>query len=451
MAPSFRAGGLASGLDTNSIIDQLVKIESRPLDILKQRQSALKTQVSLLGNIASKLAALSTTAKDLAKSGTTAVEATSKNTAFSTTADANAVAGRYSIGVTSLASAAKARSSAFVSGTDAVRAGTLSLSVMGTNYDVAINLGDTLSQVATTINRSGAPVTATTLSDGTSTYLSITNNDTGFRIGEPASSALSISETYTGGTGQELNLAITNPASNARLTVDGLSVERTSNNISDVISGVTLSLKATTTTAEDLVLATDTEGTAANVQKFIDSYNEVISLVQKQLAVTDTTNRATTLAGDGAIRGLQKGLQSLVTSQISGSGTVQTLADIGVKTARDGSLSLDKTVLEKAMARDRSAVNALFSQATSGLGDQAADLVDRYTDSLDGILTQRQKGLNSTMDTLDDDAVRLQLRIDSFRDRLVRQFSAMEKVVSSLSAMGNFLNQNFAANTSKQS
>ncbi len=449
--PVFRAGGLASGIDTNSIIDQLVTIESRPLTILKAKQSALKSQVSLLGDVASKLSALRDAAKALKSDGALSVVATTGQTGFSVAAGAGAQAGRYGIQVTALASEAKARSVGFAGDDAAVQAGTLNLNVMGTSYDVTINDGDSVADVAAAINASAAPVSATLISDGTQTYLSISNDETGFPVGGVAGDALLITENYNGGAGQSLGLAMTSTAANAHFTVDGLPIERQSNEVSDVIQGVSFSLKALTAAPENVVLTSNVDGTAEKLQTFITAYNDVASLVQKQLAVTDGSNRQSTLAGDGTVRGLQQSLQRLVTTAVDGLGSVRTLADIGVKTGRDGSLSLDKNVLKTAVAREPAALNGLFSQAATGMGDVASQMVDRFTNSTDGTLVLRQRGLNGAVDRLDDDQLRAQARIDAFRDRIVKQFTAMEKVVGSLNSISNFLSQNLSSNKQSNS
>ncbi len=442
---SYSVSGLASNLDTSSIVDKLVELESAPLTQLKNKQTAMKSQVSILGTIASKMDALKTAMKGLSDDGVLAVTNASSAVGYSATPGSDASAGRYSIQTLSLANAAKARSTAFSSSASEVKAGTLSISVSGTAYSVAIAQGATLADVAETISTSGAPVTASVISDGTQSYLSITNKDTGYTIGGDPSNALVITESSTGSSGTALGATITSAATNARVKVDGLTIERKSNEISDAVPGTTLTLKQITSTAEDLVLASDRDGTAERLNTFITAYNDVLSTVQKQLAVGAATDRESTLAGDSVLRTLQSSIQRLITSEVSATGAVRTLADLGVKTGRDGTLSLDETVLSRAISADPSAVNNLFSDATSGLGTLASAMVDKFVNSSDGLLTSRTKSLNKRVDQLDDDQARMQLRIDSYRDRLVAQFTAMETVISSLKVTQQFLDQQSAA------
>jgi flagellar hook-associated protein 2 len=446
---AFRASGLATGIDTGSIIDQLIKIGSQPIDLLRTRQAGMSSQVSTLGDVISKLQALSTAATGLGDSGTLGTKVSSTSTGFSATSDAKAIAGRYDVTVGGLAAAAQARSAAFATTTSPVTGGALKLSLAGKDYDVAVPDGAALTDVAQLIRDSGAPVSATVLSNGTNAFLSITSLDTGFAIGGTPADALTITETSTGSLGQALGAAILPPpAANAEVTVNGLTFTRQSNTLTDVIPGVTLNLKATTSAPESLVVDSDVDGTAKNLQKFVDAYNAVLKLVQAQLAPAPETDRTKTLAGDGSLRSLQGSLQRVI-STVVGSAGVRSLADVGLKSARDGTLSLDTATLTKAVARDPAGVNALFSQQTTGLGTVVKSLVAAATNSVDGTLVQRKKGLNDNIKRMDTQADTMQARLDTYRDLLVSQFTQMEKVVSGLKATGNFLSQQTSSLGSK--
>lgn len=441
MDSTFRAGGLATGMDTNTMVDQLVKLESRQLDLLRTRQAAFKAQISALGELASRLAGLETAAKDLGTAGVLGVKAVSTQDSFTAAPGAGATAGRYSISVEGLARASKWRSAAFAGSTAPVAGGTLQLSVMGTSYDpITIADGASLSDVALAIQRSGAPVSAVVLSDGTSSYLSVTARDTGFPLSGTPAAALSLAFTpAAGATGTLPGFGEVQPAANATLWVDGLKLTRQSNTVTDAVPGTTLTLKKGGAPAEDLVLATDVDATRARLQKFADAYNDVMKLVQKHLAVLPGSDRTRTLAGDSSVRGLQSSLQRLVTSIVPGQADVRTLADLGFKTARDGSLSIDGATLNYALSRAPAAVDALFSTASTGLSALTSGMVQAQTRTGDGILTLRQSGLDSTVSTLDRQAASMELRIEAFRQNLIRQFTAMERTVSSMKSIGAFL------------
>ncbi|MBK7858999.1 MAG: flagellar filament capping protein FliD [Archangiaceae bacterium] len=433
MAATFSAGGLASGLDTNTLIDALVKVRALSVDRLKIKQGAYTTQVSVMGDVVARLGGLKTAAAGLGTGGVLGVTVQGSLTGLSATSSSAAQAGSYAVQVTALAAAAKQRSAGFTGASPPVTAGSLDFSVNGTATSVALTAGMSLSDVASAINSNVSGVSATVLSDGTASYLSVTNRDTGFAIGGSPSTALQISGSAAGQFGFTEKV----PAANAHLTVDGLDFERKSNTMTDVLPGVTFTASALGA-SQDLVLSNDTAGTSKNIQGFIEAYNLVLKSVQKQLSVSSGTDRSGTLAGDAGLRNLQSALQGL-TSKVVGAGNVRTLADVGVKTARDGSLSIDSSVLEKAIARDPGGVNALFNTATTGISTLTTSLVDGYTNTTDGVLTVRTKGIQGQLSRLAGDITKEQAAVERYRDLLVAQFTAMETVVGGLKATGNYL------------
>ena len=133
---------------------------------------------------------------------------------------------------------------------------------------------------------------------------------------------------------------------------------------------------------------------------------------------------------------------------VSGLPGVRTLADIGVKTGRDGSLSIDATTFTGALSRDPAAIDALFSTPSSGTSDFVSGLVSQLTNVTDGILTAHQNGLNARITAIDTQTALMQRRIDAFKANLVKQFTAMESTLSNLKSTGNYLAQQLAVRNS---
>lgn len=442
----LQASGLASGLDTQGIIESLTKLESRPLDTLRARQSEMRVRITALGDLTSKLSALEGAAKELGSRGVLTLKVQSTPTAFTASPTTGGVAASHRVEVLSVAAAASARSVAYASAGAKVQGGKLTLTLDGgTPKEITLANGGTLEQAAAAINASGAAVTASVLVAQEGSYLQITRKTTGHTVGADPSVALQLAFAPTETEGTAPGLAITRAASNAKLKVDGLTFERTTNEFADVVPGVTLTAAKLSTAPEDLTLSVDVSATQARLQSFVDAYNAVGAVVQKQLATTSSTDRSTSLGGDSALRGLQQTLQALTSRKIPGQLAVQSLADLGVKTARDGKLSIDGTTFAKAVAKDPAGVNALFSDATSGLDAAMKALVQAQTRSGDGVLTTRKAGLEKTVTSLDAEALKLQARIDGFRQKLVRQFAAMEKLVSTFKSTGDFLSRQEAA------
>lgn len=123
------------------------------------------------------------------------------------------------------------------------------------------------------------------------------------------------------------------------------------------------------------------------------------------------------------------------------SGSVRTLADLGLELQRDGSLSLNDYSLQKALTKSPGAVNAVFSTATTGVSATVKTLVDAQTSPLSGTLTRQQRSLQSQILDLDDRATEMQRTLDAERKRLVAQFTAMEQLIAGFNSAGSYLTQ----------
>lgn len=439
--PLFQSTGIASNINWGSLIDSMVSLESRPISLLQSKQSAYKAQVSQLGSIASKLKELQSAASSLASGGVLAVKASTSNVAFTATPGSGASAGSYSVEVTNLATSAKALSNAYESSSAPVSGATLTLTVQGKISDpILIQDGASLSSVADAINGAGLGVNAAVVSDGTSSYLTLTNRATGYPLTGTPDDALQVNVQTTGTGGTPLAIGVTRTAQNAAFKIDGFEFTRSSNTVTDAIAGTTLTLKSKSAanTPEDLVLDNDVSGTATKLQTFVDAYNAVMKVVQGNLDVDEGTNRSNTLSGDSTVRGLQTDLQHLVVAGVPG-GSLSSLADLGIATNRDGSLSLKQSVLSSALSRDPNAVNRVFAANDTGIGALAKRLSDTYTGSVTGLLTTRSKSLNDSITSITSQIDREQARIESFKSTLTAQFTAMEETMSQWKSVGQYL------------
>ncbi|HEY4221160.1 MAG TPA: flagellar filament capping protein FliD [Myxococcota bacterium] len=444
---TFRFGGLATGLDTNSIIDALTTAEKVPETKMQAQQSGIDVKVSGFGQLANRLLGLRTAVDNLNSSGLRGVKVTSSSSAFSVTATSHAQPGQFAVQVTQLAAAAHAMSARFDTTTTAVPAGTLTIGADGTSTDITIPTGATLTDVADLINKSGADVTANVLDTGNGAYLSVVRNQTGFTVGGDAAGAL----TFSGDGAPGVGLAVTTAAKNATFTVDDLPFERRSNSIDDAIPNASLTLNATSDHADDAVFANDSDATQANVQKFVDAYNGVIGFVQQELDVQADTDRDKTLAGESLLRQVQQQIQGLISQQSpSGTSSVRALADIGVSTGRDGTLTLNSDVLSKALARDGGAVDSLLS-GTGGIADQFDSFVKSMADGSDSQISQREEVLTNQRKDLDDQIAAIDRRVETYKTMLVNQFSAMEQLVSGLNAQASALSALTGSSSSSSS
>lgn len=439
MASPIISSGLASGIDTQSLIAQLVSVQRIPIVKLQQAAAQISSKATKLGALTTKLAtlksnaeALDTTTKLLSYSATS-----SNESVLTTSATGTAVPGKYKVTVATLASAEKDVSNGFSSSSSSATAagGTISIATNGgTAVDVSISANASLAEIASAINGADAGVTATLLNDGTggpSSYrLLVSAKDTGYSTAS-ASDAVTISSTVS-----ELSFSESQTATNATFTLDSdpTVYSRTTNNFSDLMTGVTFSLKeAGTSTVE---IATDPTAVTEKLQAFIDAYNAVVTQVTGELTPSKSTDRKTSLGGEPYMRSLDAALSAVVSTTVGTGGLFERLSDIGITLGSQGILSLDSAKLEDALAKDPGSVAAVFTTDTTGIVAVVGTMVDRFTDSVDGILTSGKKALDAQSTRITSRIESLTYRSTLYEERLRRQYAAMEQAIAAAQSQG---------------
>lgn len=468
--PVYQASGLSSGLDTQGIIDKLVGIESAPLQTIQKQETGITVQLSTVAAISAAMSSLQSTANDLKKNGVSAVAAVGTYSDFTVTGSPT-LAADYDVKVESLAHSAKARSTTTYADGNAIvttSAKTLKLSVDGQEYDIDVNANTKLADLVKQINAGTAahkpgnntpvtlPFSASLVSDGSSSYITITNNNPGFVVGQPASSALQV-VTQDDGNGnmipQDLGLGLSTPpgmvATNAVIDVDGLRIARRTNQLTDVIPGATLSLRNNSNTDVDLSFQPDPTQAASRVQGLVNAYNKVAALVATQMDTDPSTPTAGTVLGSNFALNIQYKMQSFISQQVNPTGSVRSLHDLGVSLQKDGTLSFDSSVLNTALSTNPDAVNAVFATKTTGLGDAINTWVNAQTDPFTGALTSRTTGLNATTKQLQAQTDAINNHITAYRTQLNIQFSALEKIMSGINSTAQFLDQQSAQQNKK--
>lgn len=433
---TYQASGIASGIDTTSIVDSLIAAESGPLNQLKQRQTDYNVQISTLGTLVTQLQALQTAATDLSTNGIVAVQPTSTYSDFTVSGSAEAE-GSYTINVQQVAKEAKMRSMSFSSAQDAsvVPDGDLVFSIDGKSSVTIDTTGKTLADVAETINQDIPELNASVISTTSGYYLNVSRKDTGYATTDVA--AL----TVTSDPGSGLGLTLNQTAQNAKLTIDGLAVERASNAITDIVSGATLHLTGSSNTDNEVTFAANSTDTEAALNTFVSAYNTLEATVRGQLVTDPSVAYGDTLLAHSSMATIQSAMQQMLSQMVVSSGSVRILADLGLELQQDGTVTLNTSTLDKAIATDPSAVNGIFSTTTTGIADIVRSLVTRQTSAATGALTAQQSSLQSSISDMDDRAADMQSRLDMERTRLVSQFTAMEKLISGYKSASSYLTQ----------
>lgn len=325
------------------------------------------------------------------------------------------------------------------------KTGSLSIVSGAANLNVAVNDGDSLTAVRDAINTSGA-------GQGISARIETVSSGARLVIESSNSESLTITASDAGtGTLGDNSLTLLNPAADAGgrtvseaksalFSVDGLSVTKDSNTVSDVISGVTLNLVAAQSASDiadgksiTVSIGQDKGSVRANLQKFVDSYNKLVQSSSEMTAVVQVGEGKAPvtgpLLGDTSIRNLMSGLRKEMT-QLGTDLDIRSLAQLGITTQKDGKLALDATKLDAALSSNYDKV-ADFLGGEGGLMSRMQKVVEPYSQS-SGILDQRQKGLQSTLTSVDKQREALELRITKVQERLLAQYNAMDQLVGRL-------------------
>ncbi|MEQ1772147.1 MAG: flagellar filament capping protein FliD [Burkholderiales bacterium] len=407
---ALSSAGVGSGLDVNSLVSQLMALESRPLTVLATKEAKFQTQLTAYGSLKgalsafqSSVAALSTPAKF------SAVNASVGDTAVaSATATSAATAGSYALEVQALAQAHKLKSAAFTATTTDIGTGTLTIQfgtytagVFALNADkavqtISIDAGkSSLAGVRDAINSANAGVTASIVNDGTGNRLVIASKDSGVAnalkitvadddLAHTDNTGLS-QLAYDASTGGTMNLTQTVAAQNAALVVDGIAISKASNTISDALEGVTLNLlKVNTPAATTLTVSRDNAGVQSAVQSFVKAYNDLNKTITDLSKYDAATKRASTLTGEVTLRSVQTQLRGVFNTALpSASGGLSALADIGVTFQKDGTLKLDSSKLNTALNDATKNVASLFA-LTATPTDSLVKYLGSAADTKDG-------------------------------------------------------------------
>jgi len=445
---SLTSTGLGSGLDINSIVEQLVTAERAPTaNRLTQRESKANEELSALGKFKSALATFKDSLAKLTDAATfqgrtVKVE---DDKVFTASADSTSLPGNYSVEVMNLAAAQRLRSIGYADATSSIGTGTLAITVNGATANIVIaSPANSLNDIRDAINASpgnpGVRATIVNASDGA--HLIVSATETG------AANAITIA--VSGGDGGLASLAYaagapSNPmlelqaAADANVVIDGFPVTSSTNAISDAIDGVTIDLvSAKPGTTLDVSVEYNPEGAKTSVAGFVTAYNKLIDTVTELTRYNADTRDAAPLLGDATVRGIRDQLRREISTAL-GTGTFTSLAAIGVTTETTGKLAVDATKLSAAIDDDFDAVGALFS-GTNGLATRL-DNIAESTLSSGSTITTREDALKTTLKTITSQRETLDERIERVRSRLLDQFNAMDALLGQLKNTSAFLSQ----------
>jgi flagellar hook-associated protein 2 len=459
--------GVGSGLDLSGILDSLKAAQKSTLTPISTQQSSYTAKLSAYGTLKSALETFQTANTALNKADLfTATSTTSSSTAFSATTTGSAIAGKYTISITQLAQAqtlttknSQTDTKTAIASSDSV----LTIQQGGGKDPVTIDISaanSSLTGIRDAINNAKAGVSASIINVGNGEYrLSVTSNDTGsanaMTLSVSGDSALQSFMGYdptasSNGMEESVN------AQNAKLTVNNVPIENSSNTISDALEDITLNLNDVTTGNQTLTITKDTSKAESAIKAWVDAYNalqDTFSSLTKYTAVDagaesqDTSNGA--LLGDSTLRTIQTQLKTLLGNTHSSS-DYKTLSQIGITTdASTGKLELSTDKLQAALKKDASGVGDMFigdgknTGVTTTIGNNLTSWL-----STTGIIQAAKDGVSKTLNNLTDQYNAASDRIDTMMARYKAQFTQLDVLMNSLNSTSSYLTQQFDTSSS---
>lgn len=454
-SPLLNIGGLASGLDTNAIVDQLMAIERVPRTKLDTQAALVRARQSLLADFQTKLRSVEAAARDLRSVGlwtqTQSVESSDPTRVLASSATGAGVGG-YQVEVSQLANASQ-RTYAF---TRPAAAGTITID----GHDTAVAAGASLSDLVTAINSDArATVYAAATDSGTLVLSSRTTGDTGTGFIALSDPTGALTE----------NAARAKQGRDALFTVDGVAGTATSNEVTNAIAGVRLTLKGVTTVTGPLTVtvgapAASNDAVRTKLQAFVDVYNTTVDAIRTALterrvpgATTAADRQKGLLNGDSQLNGMLASMRQAIYEPIRGlPAGMDSLADLGISTgdasatvskdALAGKLTLDSATLTRALVSDPAGVRTLLAgvDGVGGWGRSFENLV-HAADTTGGAIDIRITGAGSELKRLQSSMASMDQRLALREQTLRAQFTAMEAALSQSQSQGAWLSGQLAA------
>ncbi|HIP07368.1 MAG TPA: flagellar hook-associated protein [Mariprofundaceae bacterium] len=394
MPPITGLSGIVAGFDTGAAVEELLGLQKFGIAQLEKKQAAetakqdayneLNTNLRDFRNQAIAMRDIDTFFSYTASlnSSDAAVPA---STILDVAGDNSVTSGNHAIVVQQLAATARSSSNSAVkdaSGTAIINENTAlnfstgSFQVNGTTINVSA--ADSLKDIANSINTAETGVTATVVKVNDSDFRLVLAADdtgiTGFTLtGVDLDAAGPLANLNIGAIGQPNATQVLQPPLDAIVTIDGLTITRSSNTIGDAISGLTFTLKqADPATTVNMVIGVDTVDVRSKVQAFVDSYNAVYGFINDQFKVNAETQQNGVLASESILTSIQSNLSSGLLKSVPGLASDRnSLVKIGIEPDEYGVLGINDDLFTNFLNNDSAAIRDVFvaqgSSATPGM------------------------------------------------------------------------------------
>jgi flagellar hook-associated protein 2 len=438
--------GFGSGVDVAQLVADLSAASRAPkVERIAQLAKQNQARISALGQARSDLVGFADSLEQMISDGTLRSTPTvSDDSVLGATARAGMTADSFSatVEVTQLARAQTVFSGIVADKAAAIGTGTMTLTVGGVAKTISIgSTNNSLDGLANAINASGAGVTASIIADEGGHRMIVkgpTGEANGFTLtadagADPGLTALS----YGSGGGMTLGQS----ATNARFMIDGIAFSRATNIVDDVVPGMSLTLKkAAPGQPVDIGASRPLDMIKQTVGDFVAVYNQL------KTSITAATKLSGATTG---LRELERELNNLMSKVLTSHGSINKLTDIGIATTKEGTLALDTAKLDKILAADAGAVEAIFNPRRDATHNQTSDpgiafALDAIRDkaiATDGVIDRVSKSLADKAETLTEQLEAIELRESAYKARLEKQFGGLDAKLAAFKATQSYLEQ----------
>ncbi|MCK4378048.1 MAG: flagellar filament capping protein FliD [Deltaproteobacteria bacterium] len=442
MAGSITTLGIGSGIDLQGMLDKLKAIDQLPIINKQAKQVEYKSQLAVFDTVNTKLLAVKTAALSLSLNDTfDSKSITSSNTdVLTATGNSSAAIGNYNLTVTALArknswqtSGVEARDSAI-----ATAAGNFTYTIDDQQTTVAVTANMTLEQLMNAINddEDNPGVTASIMDDGSGTnsafHLVLVSKETG------EENAVTIDTNNTDLIFNEIQAAGT---LDAQFTLNGISYQRGSNTVDDVITGLTLDLVGEGSSI--VKVSADTSAIGDKITSLVEAYNDAMAEISTNAAYNVETKESGLLNGLSSFTSIKAQLYNILFGSIDGlSGEYDSMVDLGLEYNQDGSISIDEATMNNALAEHPDSVKEFFVGTSNGTVDGLADRLDDqlgFLTNYNGLIDNEKARVQTSMNRLDDQIDTAQERLDARYETMAKVFAELDKFMSSMESQGNAL------------
>ena len=454
-------GGLGNGIDFGQIVDFLVQAERLPIDRLTEKKLASQEKRTDFGTLGTKLLSLQSAASSLRTRigfDKTQVDVSTASTQNILTASSSstATAGTHTVTVNQLATAHQvaSKSATTVSSTDtdivSGSSGTFTFTVAGGSAQT-VNLASdaTLDDLKDAINDLGAGVSASTLNTGSESSpayrLVLTANDTG------ATNSIAITADDTTLDTVTTGIDTFQAAQDSEVVLgasgqDQVTLQRSTNTLTDVITGVTLNLQGVDASNPVTIAVTqDVAAVKEGITALVTAYNDVVSFIDERTFFNIETQERGIFVGESVVRTILDEIRRALSEEVSGLSDITAAGQIGFETqANDGTIVIDEADLDARLADSFDEVRELFientTNGTTGIAERLLDAVDKLDDIEFGALALRQNSLTDEIDDFDDQIAVLETRLAQFEEQQRIKFANLDGLLAGLQSQLDNLN-----------